>query len=175
MVRRLCHLKQIYGVMYLVSRHRCVRCFDGSIIIYFFYFVNRKNYIFYFSASCTSYFIHSNEKWCNNMFWEKFVELCAEKNKYPNNVCKELQFSNATATHWKQGAKPNATTLKKVADYFGVPVEYFRQEKKPSLWEGVEMSESQIRLIKRIASLSEEEAVKIEKVLEAILKSPENR
>lgn len=33
MVRRLCRLKQIYGVMYLVSRHRHgLRCFDEYIV-----------------------------------------------------------------------------------------------------------------------------------------------
>lgn len=62
------------------------------------------------------------------MFWEKFVELCAEKDKYPSKVCEELEFSNATATHWKQGAQPRATSIKKISDYFGVSVEYFSIE-----------------------------------------------
>lgn len=62
------------------------------------------------------------------MFWKKFVELCAEKNKSPNEVCRELRFSNATATHWKQGAQPRATSIKKISDYFGVSVEYFSIE-----------------------------------------------
>lgn len=48
MVRRLCHLKQIYGVMYLVSWHRCVRCFDEYIISQLVEIVNRKNEIFSF-------------------------------------------------------------------------------------------------------------------------------
>lgn len=58
------------------------------------------------------------------MFWEKFVSLCAEKGVSPNSVCAELGLSNATATKWKNGAIPRNTTLKKVADYFGVTSDY---------------------------------------------------
>ena len=58
------------------------------------------------------------------MFWEKFVSLCAEKGVSPNSVCAELGLSNATATKWKNGAIPRNTTLKKVADYFGVSTSY---------------------------------------------------
>lgn len=49
MVRRLCHLKQIYGVMYLVSWHRYgLRCFDEYIISQLVEIVNRKIEIFSF-------------------------------------------------------------------------------------------------------------------------------
>ena len=58
------------------------------------------------------------------MFWEKFVSLCAEKGISPNGACAELGLSNATATKWKNGAIPRNTTLKKVADYFGVSTSY---------------------------------------------------
>lgn len=64
------------------------------------------------------------------MFWEKFVMLCNQINKSPNAVCADLKFSNATATHWKQGAKPNSSTLQKIADYFNVNVSYFSNDTK---------------------------------------------
>lgn len=54
------------------------------------------------------------------MFWENFVKLCNSKNKTPNGVCKELGFSSATATYWKNGSIPRDTAIKKIADYFGV-------------------------------------------------------
>lgn len=57
------------------------------------------------------------------MFWKNFVYLCEERKVSPNAVCDELGLSNATATKWKQGAMPRNTTLKRIADYFGVPVE----------------------------------------------------
>lgn len=62
------------------------------------------------------------------MFWDNFERLCVKKGVSPNKVCKELGFSNATATHWKQGAKPNNGTVLRVADYFGVTTEELLQD-----------------------------------------------
>ena len=58
------------------------------------------------------------------MFWEKFFSLCQSIGKSPNTVCKELGFSNATATHWKNQQIPNGKSMNKLADYFGVSVDY---------------------------------------------------
>ena len=58
------------------------------------------------------------------MFWNRFVTLCAQDRTSPSAVCARIGFSAATATHWKRGAQPNAASLKRVADYFGVSVEY---------------------------------------------------
>jgi transcriptional regulator with XRE-family HTH domain len=58
------------------------------------------------------------------MFWENFVTLCNKKGKSPNGACAELGFSANTATKWKQGSVPRDTTLRKIADYFGVSVSY---------------------------------------------------
>ena len=57
------------------------------------------------------------------MFWENFVSLCTKIGKSPNRVCAELGLSTAVATYWKNGAIPRDTTLKKIADYFGVTPE----------------------------------------------------
>jgi transcriptional regulator with XRE-family HTH domain len=59
------------------------------------------------------------------MFWNNFVLLCNKKNISPNGACAALGLSVATATKWKKGAVPRDTTLQKIADYFGVTVEYF--------------------------------------------------
>lgn len=58
------------------------------------------------------------------MFWDNFVTLCNKKGKSPNGACAELGFSANTATKWKQGSVPRDTTLRKIADYFGVSVSY---------------------------------------------------
>lgn len=59
------------------------------------------------------------------MFYQKFLDLCIERNISPSAAAQSAGFSNAAATDWKNGAKPRATNLKKLANYFGVPVEYF--------------------------------------------------
>ena len=46
------------------------------------------------------------------MFWEKYELLCKRNGKSPNTVGKE------------KGKVPHAPTLRKIADYFGVSVEY---------------------------------------------------
>lgn len=58
------------------------------------------------------------------MFWENFFALCKEKKTTPTAVCVELGLSNATATQWKKGKVPHHATLIKIADYFGVTVDY---------------------------------------------------
>lgn len=58
------------------------------------------------------------------MFWENFYDLCKQKAVTPNYVCKELGFSTATATHWKNGKIPSGASLQKLADYFGVSVDH---------------------------------------------------
>lgn len=61
------------------------------------------------------------------MFYDKFLELCNQKKKTPSVVADELGFARSSITKWKSGATLRAANLKRVADYFGVPVEYFSE------------------------------------------------
>lgn len=58
------------------------------------------------------------------MFWNNFYNVCRLNNTSPNAVCAELGLSTATATHWKNGTLPKADVLVRIADYFGVSVDY---------------------------------------------------
>lgn len=58
------------------------------------------------------------------MILERVKELC-EKNKISiSRLEKECGLGNATVRYWKD-SYPKVDTLKKVADYFHVPVDYF--------------------------------------------------
>lgn len=57
------------------------------------------------------------------MFYDKFISLCSQKGESPTQVSKNIGLSNAAATGWKNGKKPNDITIKRLADYFGVPVD----------------------------------------------------
>ena len=59
------------------------------------------------------------------MFWEILVELCKNKGTTPTTVIRELGFSTGSVSHWKKGKVPHASTIKKLSEYFGVPVSYF--------------------------------------------------
>ena len=59
------------------------------------------------------------------MFWDNFVLLCDRTGKSPNAVAAEIGFkSTGTVTGWKDGKIPYERNLKKIAEYFGVTVDY---------------------------------------------------
>lgn len=69
------------------------------------------------------------------MFWENFVELCSQNGISPNAVAAQLGKSSGSVTAWKNGVVPRETTLKRIADYFGVTVDrlIYEQKEKPTL------------------------------------------
>lgn len=67
------------------------------------------------------------------MFKDKFIYLCNQKKEAPSAVCMKLGLSNATYSKWTDESVPRRATLQRIADYFGVSVDYLRgteQEKK---------------------------------------------
>lgn len=62
-------------------------------------------------------------------FYERYIELCAKNNKTPSAVALENHLSKSAVNAWKVGrSKPTDITLSKLADYFGVSVEYLKGE-----------------------------------------------
>lgn len=59
-------------------------------------------------------------------FYENFIKLCVENQKKPTVVAQELGFSKAAVTTWKRGGSPTDVNLLRLADYFGVSVDRFR-------------------------------------------------
>ena len=66
------------------------------------------------------------------MFWKRFVKLCSDKGETPTAVVQKLGFSSSNVTYWKNNHMPQASGLHKIADYFGVTVEYLlgKEEKE---------------------------------------------
>ena len=63
------------------------------------------------------------------MYYAKFQELCAMRGVRPATVSRATGISTATMTSWKQGKyTPKIDKLQKIADYFGVSVDYFTSE-----------------------------------------------
>ena len=58
------------------------------------------------------------------MFYDRFTDLCKSHGKSPAAVAKEIGLSNSSTTTWKQGSTPKGDTLRKLANYFGVSVDY---------------------------------------------------
>jgi len=58
-------------------------------------------------------------------FYSKVSEICSQNGISVTALALALGFSKGTPTNWKSNAAPRPSTIKKVADYFGVPVSYF--------------------------------------------------
>ncbi|WP_167957927.1 helix-turn-helix domain-containing protein [Anaerosporobacter faecicola] len=61
--------------------------------------------------------------------YKKFEELLLKKGVTAYKVSKSTGIATATLTAWKQGKyTPKADKLQKIAEYFGVAIEYFLTE-----------------------------------------------
>ena len=58
--------------------------------------------------------------------YKKFETLLNEREITAYKVSKDTNISQSTLSDWKTGrSKPKIDKLKILADYFGVPIEYF--------------------------------------------------
>ena len=63
------------------------------------------------------------------MIYEKVKRLAKDKGVSINQIEKELDFSVSTISKWNK-SNPTSEKLKKVADYFGVTMEYLLEDEK---------------------------------------------
>ena len=57
-------------------------------------------------------------------FFETLENLCAENNTNVTAVLKTLGYSTSKGTAWRNGSIPTGDILLKIAQYFGVSVDY---------------------------------------------------
>ena len=72
------------------------------------------------------------------MFYDNFLSLCKSQNIFPIEVRRALGISQSTMASWKsRGLTPKYETLSKIADYFGVSIDYLlgntEQKEKASI------------------------------------------
>lgn len=58
------------------------------------------------------------------MFYEQFRALCKVRNEAPSYVLERIGLTRMNASLWKKGGMPSAENIQKLANYFGVPVDY---------------------------------------------------
>lgn len=65
--------------------------------------------------------------------YEIFYELCLKNGVTPYRVCKETGLTTSTISNWKAGRYiPKQDKLQKIADFFGVSIEYLMTGKEPN-------------------------------------------
>ena len=58
-------------------------------------------------------------------FYSKIIELCQQKGVSRSKMADDIGISRSAPQGWaEKGAVPRFATMKKIADYFGIPVEY---------------------------------------------------
>lgn len=60
-------------------------------------------------------------------FYENFQRLCAQRGEAETMVCRRLGMSSAMPKQWRDGKIPRPSTLKMIADYFDVSVDFFSE------------------------------------------------
>jgi transcriptional regulator with XRE-family HTH domain len=65
------------------------------------------------------------------MFVENVERLARERNMSLSGVANALGMTNNSATKWRKGAVPNSKNLYKLAEYFGVTVDYLLSDNPP--------------------------------------------
>ena len=82
------------------------------------------------------------------MFKDNFIRLCNQKDVAPTAVCIAVGLSDAAFSKWTEESIPRKATLMRIADYFGVSVDYLlgKEEQtkqntpdEPKLTEGEKM------------------------------------
>lgn len=97
------------------------------------------------------------------MFYDKYVKLCNSVGKTPSAVALEIGIEKSTVTRWKSGKSQTDKNIQKVADFFGVSVEWLKSnddsapeiKEKPTA-ESSELSKDIQELTILLESLSDE-------------------
>ena len=58
------------------------------------------------------------------MFYEQFSELCLQHNIKETTLARQLGIGASAPKRWKEGSTPDLVNAKKIADYFGVSLDY---------------------------------------------------
>ena len=61
------------------------------------------------------------------MFYDNYLRLCNRRGISASAAALEMGLSRAAVTGWAQGNTPRDSTLRRIADYFGVTVDELRE------------------------------------------------
>lgn len=103
------------------------------------------------------------------MFYENFAFYCTKIGKSESAVAKDVGITSKSVTGWKNGALPRNSTLKKLADYFGITVEELMGTKKePAGMDGLDKQMQEI--VELLNSATPEQRNAVETLLRSRIK-----
>lgn len=101
--------------------------------------------------------------------YEKVKQLCKSKGIEISNlgIALDIPLTKGTVSKWQNGAKPRASTIKAIADYFGVSVDYLLAD--DSSEKNDDISKQKKELLDRIAGMTDEQAREVQEIVDYIL------
>lgn len=112
------------------------------------------------------------------MFKSNFIKICADKGVSPSKVMTDLGFSSSVFSEWSDNTVPRNSTVRKIADYFGVPVADLlseQNEKKPPAEAEGEMPPYMVSVLKAADSVPADKREDFLQTVEAIARMYEKR
>lgn len=107
------------------------------------------------------------------MFYDNLIKLCEERGITVTSLLRELNLSTSKGTAWKNGSIPKYEILKKLANYFSVPLDQLFVEESKSNKKAIQDEEYDI--IETIGSEGEHRILKVSKsqfdMIDTILKT----
>ena len=65
-----------------------------------------------------------NQKFDISFFYLRYKNLLNKNNETHYSLSKKIEINNSSLAYWKKGATPRMESLIKLADYFGVSIDY---------------------------------------------------
>ena len=136
----------MFTVMSLISgcRRDILILMNKYILLLYIQFIIVNN-LFLSKEKNKIHYIAQKRKGELFMFYNKFMEICRDYGEKPTPVLKKLDISPGNLKRWESGASITAETLEKIANYFGVPVDYFFFKDKENVFTEVQQSEMAIK------------------------------
>lgn len=113
------------------------------------------------------------------MFIDVLQKLCNERGISVYKATTEIGLNRSAVAKWKKGAIPNGETLQKMAQYFGVDINYLLGEKSETAGADPELDQlleqlknrKEMRMLFRLAAnATTEDVLQAVKIIEALRK-----
>lgn len=114
------------------------------------------------------------------MFYDKYCELCKQKGISPSAAAIEMGINKGTVSIWKsKGTTPQTAILGKIADYFGVSVDYLlgndQKQKAPAESEGVSDDDIKFALFNGSDNITDEMFEEVKRFAQFIQERERNK
>lgn len=104
-------------------------------------------------------------------FQDRMSKLMDEKKLTAYRISKDTGISTSLLSYWKNGEKlPGAENLEKLADYFGVSVDYLLGKEKPAIQEDNGLTDAERELIDLFDRVPEDKQELVLQQVEAALR-----